>query len=423
MFKEVTIIDSAFSGTGEITNILINDGIIEQIGDSLEVPGANIIEEEGLCCSIGWFDLSAYVGEPGFEHRETIESFIKTAAYGGFTEVACLPNLYPITQSKGSVEYFLYRTNNQSVRLHPIAAATHQTEGNDLTELLDLHAAGAVAYSDGLKPIQAAGTLLKTLEYLKIFGGVLLNRPENASIATGGQIHEGLVSTQLGLKGIPAIAEEVQVQRDLQLVEYSKGRIHFSQISTEGSVHAIRAAKKRGLNVTCDMAAHQCAFIDETILPFDTSYKVAPPFRSQQDREALLEAIEDGTIDAIVSAHIPWDEESKELEFDLAEPGIIGAQTAFSIIHQSIEPTSSLAKVIDLLSKGPRKVLSLPIPCLAEGQKANLTFFNPTKKWVFTSESNASLSQNSPFLGSELEGCVYGTFFNNHFTLNPTYSS
>ncbi len=402
-------------------DILIKNGKIAEIGNDLTDPEAKVIQEDGLCCSIGWFDIGAFVGEPGYEHRESIESLIKAAAYGGYTEVACLPNVNPVTQTKSSVEFLKQKSVNTPVRLHAIAAVTHNLEGKDLAELIDLKEAGAIAFADGNTSIQASDTVLKALEYLKIFGGVLINRPENAKLANGGQMHEGVASTKLGLKGIPSMAEEMQLKRDLQMVEYTNGRLHFSQVSTAGAVHAIREAKRQGLQITCDVAAHQVTFLDETLEPFDTNYKVSPPFRSQKDREAILEAVADGTIDTIVSAHIPWDEEAKELEFDLAEAGVIGLQTAFSVAMKSFSDKIPLQDIVELISTNSRNLLGLPIPALERGELANLTFFNPKTTWRFTENVNASASKNSPFLEEELTGCVFATHQQGIVTFNPAY--
>nr|WP_242693458.1 dihydroorotase [Sabulibacter ruber] len=408
---------------GQTVDLLLKDGHIQKIASSIEAENVQVISEEGLCCSIGWFDLIAFSGEPGYEQRETLSNFMNAAAFGGFTEVACLPNVNPITQTRSSVEFFKHRSNNGFVKLHAIAAVTHDLDGKDLAEILDLKAAGAIAFSDGTDSIQAEDTVVKALEYLKLFGGVFINRPENKKLASGGQMHEGIASTRLGLKGIPAIAEEMQVIRDLQILRYIGGRLHLSQLSTAAALQAVRAAKQEGLQVTCDVAAHQCAFTDETLEPFDANFKVSPPFRSSADKAAILEALQDGTIDALVSAHMPWNEEGKELEFDLAETGIIGLQTAYAVANETMTSHLSWKELVEKFTHGSRKVVDLPIPSLAEGAKANLTLFNPTKSWVFQENLNASAAKNSPFFGCELKGCVFGTYLNGQLTLNPAYSN
>ncbi|RNI30332.1 dihydroorotase [Rufibacter immobilis] len=422
LFKAVTVVDSSSPLDGQAVDILLKDGQVSKIAPSLEVENAQVINEPGLCCSIGWFDLIAFSGEPGYEQRETLDGFMRAAAYGGFTEVACLPNVDPITQTRSSIQFFTQRSQQSYVQLHPIAAVTHDLDGKDLAEILDLKAAGAIAFSDGVNSLDSADTVLKALEYLKLIDGVLINKPENKRMASGGQMHEGIASTRLGLKGIPAIAEEVQVTRDLQLLRYTGGRLHFTQLSTAGALNAVRQAKQEGLKVTCDVAAHQCAFIDQTMIPFDVNYKVSPPFRSEEDKVAIWEALQDGTIDTIVSAHLPWNEEAKEMEFDLAEAGIIGLQTAYAVANETMTAQVSWKNIVQKLSVGSRNVISLPVPTIVEEGAANLTFFNPTKTWVFDPMLNASSAKNSPFLGQELIGCVYGTYMNGQLTLNPAYS-
>jgi dihydroorotase len=421
LFKAVTIVDELSSLDGQQVDILLKDGQIQKIAAHINDDQAEVVPASGLCCSLGWLDIGAFTGEPGLEHRETLQNFMLAAAYGGFTEVACLPTVDPITQTKATVDFFRQRANTGFVRLHPIAAVTHNLEGKDLTELLDLNAAGAVAFSDGHHALQDSDAMLKALEYLKLFGGVLIHQPENKRLANSGQMHEGIASTRLGLKGNPALAEEVQITRDLQLLRYTGGKLHLSQISTAAGLDAIRKAKKGGLQVTCDIAAHQCAFIDETLVPFDTNYKVAPPFRGEADRAALLEGLQDGTIDTIISAHLPWDEEAKELEFDLAEPGIIGLQTAYSVATETLTSHISQKELVKKLARDSREILQLPVPALAEGEIANLTFFHPEKRWVFQESNNASAARNSPFFGREMQGCVFATYLNGQLTVNPSY--
>ncbi|ALJ01780.1 dihydroorotase [Rufibacter tibetensis] len=423
LFKAVTIVDSSSSLDGQTVDILLKDGRIQQIASGIEDENAQIVSERGLHCSLGWFDLSAFTGEPGFENRETLENFTKAAAFGGFTEVACLPNLEPIIQTRSAIEYFKHKSSYGPVKLHAIAAITHNLDGKDLSEVLDLKAAGAIAFSEGADSLQAEDTVLKALEYLKLFGGVLINRPENKKIANGGHMHEGTTSTRLGLKGIPSLAEEVQVARDLQLLQYTDGRLHLSQLSTAAGVKAVRKAKQHGLNVTCDVAAHQCAFTDQMVQPFDTNYKVSPPFRGEEDRQAILEGLQDGTIDTLVSGHTPWNEEAKELEFDLAEAGIIGLQTAYSVANETLASHLSSKALIEKLTVGSRNIVGLPLPSLTEGAPANLTFFHPTKTWIFDEKLNASAAKNTPFFGRELTGCVFGTYVNGQFTSNPAYQN
>ena len=379
------------------------------------------IEEEGLAVSAGWLDMYTSVGEPGFEHKETLLSVAEAAAKGGFTEVVCLPNLNPITQSKNAVGYIRERSAHLPVTLHPAATVTADAQGKDLTEMIDLHDAGAVAFTDGHTPIQHADVLVKALLYLQPLGKVLLNRPDSTRLSKQGMMHEGIVSTQLGLKGIPSLAEETMLARDLQLLAYTEGRLHISLLSSAESVGLVREAKQKGLQVTCDIASYQLAFTDETIEPFDTNFKVNPPFRSEKDRQALLEGLQDGTIDVLVSAHLPQDVESKHLEFDLAEFGIINLETSFAVANISLQEKIGTEKIIHAFTTAPRQILQLPQPLLQEGEKANLTFFNPRKKWVPNETKTRSKSRNSPFYNRELTGCVFGIVHKGKFVRNNEY--
>jgi dihydroorotase len=401
-------------------NIHLKEGKIAYVGK--QVPDAEqVIAEAGLAVSSGWLDMYASVGDPGMEHKETLQSAAATAAKGGFTEIVCLPNLHPITQSKNAVSYIRERSTHLPVSLHPAAAVTLDTLGKDLTEMIDLNDAGAVVFTDGTQSIQNADVMVKALLYLQPIGGILLNRPESARLSEHGMIHEGLTSTQLGLKGIPRLAEEVMVSRDLQLLEYAGGRLHLSLLSTAGSVALVREAKRKGLQVTCDIASYQLAFLDENMPPFDTNYKVNPPFRAEKDRQGLLEGVKDGTIDVIVSAHTPQDAESKHLEFDLSEFGIINLETSFSVANTYFGQKVGLEKLIYCLTTAPRKIIGLQEPLIKEGALANLTFFHPTRKWVPAEADTLSRSRNSPFYGKELSGLVFATVHKGLFTRNTAF--
>jgi dihydroorotase len=269
--------------------------------------------------------------------------------------------------------------------------------------MIDLHQAGVVAFTDGLKPVWHSDILVKTLQYLQTFDGLLINRPEDTLLTQFGNMHEGIASTMLGLKGMPALAEEMMIARDLRFLEYAGGKIHFSAISTAKSVQLIREAKQKGLQVSCDIAAHQIAFEDTALMGFDTNLKVNPPFRTRQDIQALLEGLADDTIDAIVSDHNPLDEECKKLEFDLAEFGIIGLETAFAVIN-TYRGELPLEKIIEKLTVIPRLILDLPLPELQEGKPANLTVFNSEDEWQFTEKHIRSKSKNTPFIGHTFKG-------------------
>ncbi|MDN5215859.1 dihydroorotase [Fulvivirgaceae bacterium BMA12] len=410
VLNSVEIFDKRSPYHGKRKNVHIKNGVITSI-TSQKVKARQTVDAKGLKLSIGWFDVGAHFGDPGFEHKENLESGRSLAEKSGFTGVAVLPNTNPVVQSKNEVSYITSNNKNELIQLYALGAVSANTEGKELTEMIDLHHAGAVGFTDGFNPIWHTDILLKTLQYLQKFDGLLINRAEDRMLTMFGSMHEGTQSTLLGLKGMPGLAEEVMVQRDLRLLDYAGGRIHFSNISTAGSVDLIRKAKKKGLAVTCDVAVHQIAFSDKALEDYDTNFKVNPPFRENGDIKALIKGLKDGTIDLIVSSHCPQDEESKNLEFDLADFGIIGLQTFMSVIKGHYQDLS-LEELIQGFTTRPREILGLPLPEIKVGSQADLTLFDPDKKWDYTLESNLSKSRNSPFLGKTLTGKSVGVFNN-----------
>ena len=404
---------------GQRRHLRVRAGVIEEIFEG-ELPAKDVDEHRisatDLHISAGWLDLSCVIGEPGHEARETFETAARAAVRGGFTDVVLHPDAPPFAQTRATVAYVRQQSVGLPVRFHPVAPATVDAAGQDLTEMHDLRAAGAVAFGDGpTHPLQRAETLVRALQYAAPLGAVIFNRAEHGGLSEGGQVHESAVSVRLGLRGLPALAEDIQLARDLRLLEYAGGRLHVSSVSTVGGVSLLRDAKARGLAVTADVAAHQFAFLAEEIPPFDTRYKVRPPFRDAADRAALLEGLADGTLDAVTSAHQPHDPESKELEFDLAEFGAIGLETAFSAVL-TYAPGLDLDALLLKLSQGPRAVLSWAPARLVVGQPARLTLFDPTAGWTPTPDNTLSKARNSPFYGHTLRGRVVGTITETGFS-------
>jgi len=323
--------------------------------------------------------------------------------------------------SKNEVSYLLSNNSTNLTQVHPIAALTVDTNGEDLTEMIDLHHAGAVAFSDGDNPVWQTDILLKSLLYLQKFEGLLVNKPEDKWLNMYGSMNEGINSTMLGMKGMPGLAEELIISRDVDLLNYTGGKIHFSNISSAKSVDLIRKVKGMGLNVTCDIAAHQVIFEDSHVSDFDTNFKVNPPFREKKDNLAIIKGLKDGTIDVVVSSHCPQDEESKKLEFDLAKFGIIGLQTVFPCLVE-ISKDINLEDLLDKITSRPREILSLPVPKIKEGENANLTLYDPKKSWLYDEKSNKSKSVNSPFLGSTLLGKAMGVLNNGLYYFDPELS-
>lgn len=417
LVRSVRVIDKKSPFHGQVKDILVEDGKISKIGEGLETGDAEEISGEGLSVSAGWLDMRVQGRDPGFEHKEDLRSIREAAARGGFTEVVLLPNTQPVIDSKDTLNYVRHSGRGGLVTLRPAAAITRKTEGVDFTEMMDLHEAGAIAFTDGEHPVQNADLLLKTILYLRPLNALLMNRPEDRQLTLYGQMHEGITSTLIGMKGMPSLAEEMMLIRDLKLLEYALEKntydtsspvLHISLVSTVRGVELIREAKAKGLPVSCDVAAHQLAYEDKELIGFDTNLKVNPPFRGAADAAAIRAGLADGTIDAIVSDHSPQDEESKNLEFDHADFGITGLETAFSLalMHSGL----STEDVIEKLTDTPRRILRLAEVRIEEGAEANLTFFEPDSEWVFT--KSYSKSKNTPFLGQTLKGRVRGVINN-----------
>jgi dihydroorotase len=397
-------------------NVLIQNGRIEEIGDK-NYSADKVIEAEGMILSAGWFDLGTFVGDPGQEQKEDLFSLAKTAAAGGFTEVAVLPNTHPTIQSKNEVSYVTANNESRLVQIHALAAVTKNCKGEELTEMIDLHEAGAIAFTDGLKPVWHTDIFLKSLQYLQKFDGLLIDQPEDIWLNMFGQMHEGVASTMLGLKGMPRIAEEVAISKNLELLGYAGGRLHFAKLSTSKAIDLIRSAKKKGLNVSCDIAAYQPLYTDEVLNDFETNYKVNPPLREKADQDALIKGLKDGTIDVLVSNHVPQEVESKFLEFDLSEFGLINLQT-FASQLVSLSRWVEIDELIEKVTDAPRKLLKVQPVVIDVDTKANLTLFDPNREWVFTPDSNYSKAKNSPWLGNTLKGKVIAVFNNSKHWLD-----
>jgi dihydroorotase len=410
LIQSPEIIDPQSSFHKKEKNVLLNNGRIVEIGDK-NYSADRVIKAEGMKLSIGWFDLGTFVGDPGLEHKEDLDSVSKAAAAGGFTEIAMLPNTAPSVQTKNEIGYITKGNDNRLVQIHALASVTRNNKGEELTEMIDLHEAGAVAFTDGLKPIWHTDILLKSLQYLQKFDGLLIDHPEDVWLNMFGQMHEGLQSTMLGLKGMPRIAEDIMVSKSLELLGYAGGRLHLSRLSTGKAVDLIRNAKKK-LQVSCDIAAYQPLLDDTTLVDFDTNYKVNPPLREKVDNDALIKGLRDGTIDVLCSGHTPHEEESKSLEFDHADFGLINLQT-FGANLVALSKTIDLDILLEKVTVNPRRLLNLEIPRIEVDEKANLTLFDPERIWTLDDRTNLSKSKNSPWYGKEITGKVVAVFNNN----------
>jgi len=409
LIQSPEIVDAGSPFHRKEKNVLLQNGRIAEIGDK-NYSADRVIKAEGMKLSIGWFDMGTFVGDPGLEHKEDIETVSKAAAAGGFTEIAVLPNTAPSVQSKNEISYITNGNDTRLVQLHALASVTRNNKGEELTEMIDLHEAGAIAFTDGLKPIWHTDILLKSLQYLQKFDGVLIDHPEDNWLNLFGQMHEGLNSTVLGLKGMPRLAEEIMVGKNLELLAYAGGRLHFSRISSGKSAELIRAAKRK-LNVSCDIAAYQPLFEDSVLAGFDTNYKVNPPLREKSDNDALIRALKDGIIDVLCSGHMPHEEESKKLEFDHAEFGMINLQT-FAANLVALSKWLDYDELIEKVTTAPRNILNLEVPKIEVEAKANLTLFDPDKTWVLDDKTNFSKAKNSPWYGKTITGKVAAVFNN-----------
>lgn len=412
LIKQIKILDSSSPHHGKTKDVLIESGVIKKISEANSITEKvdKTIDGKGKHLSIGWFDLHVNFREPGFEYKEDLLSGCKAAAAGGFTGVLCMPSTFPPIQSKSEIELITTKTKNELVDVYPAGVLSVNREGKDLSEMYDMKCAGALAFTDDKKSVQDSGLMLRALMYSKNFNALILSHADDKNISAHGQMNEGVMNTQLGLKGIPSIAEETMIVRDLFLARYAETKIHFSTISSAMSVELIREAKKGGINVTCDVAAHQLLLDDSLLSDFDTNYKVNPPFRSKEDIEALKKAVADGTIDAICSDHSPEDVERKKKEFDHAAFGIIGLETAFAVANTAMKKSIALEKLIETFTVNPRKILSLAIPTIKEGEQANLTMFDSEIEWTFEEQHIKSKSKNTPFIGTTLKGKAVAVF-------------
>ena len=403
------MIDSQSKYNNKTVDVLVNKGIIESIGKNIEPPKkCKIIHGKELHLSPGLMDLHVNYRDPGYDWKEDLNTGMQASAKGGFTSVLYMPSNNPSTNSKVQVDYIRNATKGSVVEVLPAGNITVDHQGQQLTELYEMSQSGAKAFTDDRNSIQKADVMKLALLYTKNFDGLIMNHPNNKTISSEGKMNEGISSTKLGIKGIPALAEEVMLTRDIELVEYTQGKFHASRISTKKSVELIRSAKKKGLNVSADVAIHNLILQDHKCANFDSNYKVFPPLRTSEDIQALIEGLKDGTIDAISSDHCPEDVEHKVLTFEQANFGIIGAQTVLPLALE-LQKELGLHTIIDALSHNPRKILGIACPTISEGTEANLCCFSISDEWTFNEESIVSKSKNTPFLNRTFKTRVWGT--------------
>jgi dihydroorotase len=402
-------------------DIMITDGIISRIAAQIEPPsGTEIFNIPGSYVSAGWIDMKTNFRDPGDEVKENLDSGIAAAEAGGFTGVVLMPSTNPPIQSKADVEYLRNRSAGKTVNIYPTGTLSVAREGKDITEMFDMKNAGAVAFTDDKKPVTDSGLLLRALQYAGNINSLVISYPDDTGISAKGLVNEGVPSTMAGMKGIPDFAEELMVSRDISICEYTGSRLHFSTISTSASVELIRQARKRGINVSAEVCAHQLYFNDSVIMDYNTNFKVKPPFRNDKDIEALKQGLKDGTIDVICSDHSPHDAESKVVEFDFAAFGIAGIETAFAVANTAAGKEIGLERLIDAFTVAPRKLLGLEIPSISEGASANLTVFNPETEWEPSIQNMRSKGINNPFIGVTLKGRPLAVINNGRYKILET---
>lgn len=417
LIKNVRVIDPNSPFNSQSADIFIEKGIIKKIGKGLSVKAEKEIAVDGLCVSPGWVDMFANFADPGYEYKESLETGCAAAASGGFTDVLVIPNTKPAIDTKSQVEYIVQKSKSFAVSVHPIGAVTKNTEGKELAEMYDMRKSGAIAFGDGLNSIQSSGLLVKALQYVKAFDGMIIQMPDDKSINAHGLMHEGIVSTQIGLPGKPSMAEELIVARDIKLARYADSKLHFTAVAAKKSLEYIERGKKGGVNISCSVTPYHLYFTDEDLKTYDSNLKVNPPLRTADDRDAIRKAIEDGTVDCIATHHLPHEADSKETEFEYAKHGMTGLETAYAVLKTSM-PALKDEKCVELLSVNPRRLLGLGSAAIKENEAACMTLFSPNKEWVFGKNNIRSRSKNSPFIDKNLNGKVIGIINKDQVHLN-----
>ncbi len=405
LIKDATILSPASPFHGQSKDILIEDGIISEIGDNLNAGEGRVIEKKGLHVSTGWMDCFANFCDPGQEYKETLETGAMAAAAGGFTQVMLIPNTQPVVHNKSQVEYIIQKSRHLPVNMLPIGSITKNGEGKELAEMYDMYDSGARAFSDGLLPVQSSGMLQKSLQYLLAIDATIIQVPDDKSIGFGGLMNEGVVSTRLGLQGRPAIAEEILIARDIELAKYTASKIHFTGVTTKKSLELIAAAKSENINVSCSVTPYHLFFCDEDLLSYDTNLKVNPPLRTKEDREALKQGIKNGAVDFIASHHQPQNWDNKICEFEYAKDGMEGLESVYGAARICGIAAEDFVK---MQTENARNIFNLPVPSIKENETANLSLFNIDEEYVFEEKDIFSKCRNNAFIGKTLKGKVIG---------------
>ncbi len=407
LIKQACITDPLSSHHGTIQDIFIENGIIREIAPSISENADRVIQHRDLQVSPGWVDIFSNFADPGYEFKETLDSGALAAAAGGFTDVFLIPDTKPVTDGKSQVEVIRHRNSGLPVTIHAIGAITKNLEGRHLAEMYDMQNSGAVAFSDGLHPVQSSGVLVKALQYIKAFQGVIIQIPDDTSISPHGIVHEGIVSTQLGLPGKPMMSEELIIARDIKLARYTDSKIHFTGVTSPKSLEYIRRGKDSGIQITCSVTPYHLYFSDDDLLDYDTNLKVYPPLRTKAISEQLKQAIMDGTIDCIASHHLPHEYDSKILEFENAKFGMTGLETSYAVV-QTLMPDLSAERIYGLFGGNARRIFNLDSSVIEKGHISNLTLFDMGLEWKYDLTQSLSKSRNSPFHEVAFKGKAIG---------------
>ena len=424
ILKDVKVVHPQQKNSKDKTSLLIVDGIITKIGnlDKEDNKDAKVFELNGKVITPGFFDMHVHFREPGREDEETVQTGCNSAANGGFTGVACMPNTEPAIDSAQVVELIKKQALGHLVDVHPIAAVTVARKGELLSPMAELVEAGAIAFSDDGVAVKTSGMLKRAFEYSSMYNIPVIEHCEDESLA-GGAMNESINSTLLGLSPIPSVAEDIIVMRDALVAEYVKGKIHIAHISSKNAVDIVREARKKGINITAEATPHHFTLTDDAVKTYDTNVKMNPPLRTSKDVNAVIEALKDGTIDCIASDHAPHSPEEKETEFEVAPNGIIGLETEVGLSLSELyhKKVLTLETIVEKLAINPRKILNLSIPKIEAGEKANLTILDPDEVWTVDIDKFKSKSRNSPFNKKLLTGKATGVINNGKMFIDDQF--
>lgn len=420
LLRQVKIADQHSPFNGQLKDILLQDAVLVSIQDHYDGSADQIVDLPGTIVSTGWVDPFTHFCDPGYEHRETLVTGAAAAQAGGFTTLFVVPNTKPVIDNKTQVNYIIQQNHQLPIQVLPIGALSKKNEGKDLAEMIDMHQAGSVAASDGLYPVQSTLLFLKALQYVKTFDGVVIQMPIDKSLGSLGLMNEGITSTQMGLPGIPAIAEELMIARDIELLKYTNSKLHITGVSTAKGIELIDAGKKAGLALTCSVTPYHLYFNETDLSTYDTLLKVFPPLRTKADQQALLRAVENGVVDCISSHHQPQDWDGKTIEFEYAKAGIASIETSFATVNHLL-PQLKDETIANLFANNARQIFNLPSKSIQEGQSIELTLFNREATSTFTKSNSKSKSANSPFWDKTLKGEVIGTYSKGLLHLNKGF--